>query len=199
MYYFVAFFIAYALGIIFCVYFNFFYLLAVAIVFVIVNSIISKKLMPNILIILFIILSFVTINYNSKSVLIQYLNGDVEIIANILSIRNNNEESKYVGYNAYVTSINGINVKERTILYVDREKEVELNSIVQVDANVSEILSNKNKMLFNYKNSLRSDRIFATLFCKGGMKVIEKDYSWLNRFSIASKEKIENLFRRFYE
>ncbi len=197
MYYFVAFFIAYALGIIFCVYFNIFYLLAVATVFAIVNSIISKKLMPNIIIFLFIFLSFVTINYNSKSVLIQYLNSEVEIIANVLSIRSNNEESKFIGYNVYVTSINGINVKERTILYVDREKEVELNSIVKINANVSEILSNNNKMLFNYKNSLRSDRIFVTLFCKSDINVIEKDYSWLNKFSITSKEKIENLFNRF--
>ena len=197
MYYFVVFFIAYALGIIFCVYFNFLYILAAAIAFAIVNSILNKKLIFNLLIILFIILSFVTINYNSKSVLIQHLNSDVEIIANILSIKSKNVDSKYIGYNAYVTSVNGTKIKEKTIIYVPKDKEVESNSIIQFNANVSEILSNNNKMLFNYKNSLKSDGIFVTLFCISEIKVIEKNYSWINEFSIVCKERIEDLFRRF--
>lgn len=197
MYYFVVFFIAYALGIIFCVYFNFLYILAAAIAFAIINSILNKKLMFNLLIILFIILSFVTINYNSKSVLIQYLNSDVEIIANILSIKSKNEDSKYIGYNAYVTSVNGIKIKEKTIFYVPKEKVIESNSIIQTNATVSEILSNKNKTLFNYKNSLKSNGIFVTMFYKSELKVIENNYSLLNEISIVCKKKIENLFRRF--
>lgn len=197
MYYFTIFFIAYCLGIIFCVYFNFFHILAAAIIFAVVNSIINKKIIFHLLIILFIILSFVTINYNSKSNLIQYLNSDIEIIANILSVRSNNEESNYIGYNAQITELNGIKIKEKTIIYIDKGKEIESNSIVRLDAAVSEIISNKNRMLFNYKNSLRSEGIFVNLFCKGDIHLIKSEYSFFNSFSDTCREKTENLFRKF--
>lgn len=197
MYYFLMFFIAYALGIVFCVYFNFFHILIVAIIFAIINSIISKKLIPNILIVLFIVLSFITVNYNSKSNLVQYINKNVDATVKIINVQSNNEESKYIGYNAQIINVNGMDLKEKTIIYLLKEKTIEINSIVKLNASISEISSNKNRMLFNYKDSLRAKGIFVNVFCKGEIELIKRNYSVFNSFSNFCIEKTEKLFRKY--
>jgi competence protein ComEC len=192
------FFIAYALGIVFCVYFNFIHLLIAAILYAIVNSIISKKLIPNVLIILVVLLSFITVSYNSKSILAQYIdNNNEEIITKIINIQSNNEESKYTGYNAEIISVNGRAIKEKTIIYILKETNVDVNSIVKFNASISEISSNKNRMLFNYKDSLRAKGIFVNVFCKGDIELVKRNYSAFNSLSNFCIEKTEILFRKY--
>ncbi len=197
MYYFLMFFIAYALGIVFCVYFNFLHILIAAIVFAVVNSIISKKLIPNVLIVLFVVLSFITVSYNSKSNLTQYIDRNVEVIAKIIKVQSNNEESKYIGYNAQIINVNGKDLKEKTIIYIPKGTDVEINSIVRLNVSISEISSNKNRMLFNYKDSLRVKGIFVTAFCKGEIELVKRNYSVFNSFSNFCIEKTEKLFRKY--
>lgn len=197
MYYFLVFFIAYALGIVFCVYFNFFHILILAIVFAIINSIISKKIIPNVLIVLFLVLSFITVSYNSKSNLIQYIDRNVELVAKIINVQSNNEESKYTGYNAQIIDVNGKDLKEKTIIYIPKGTYVETNSIVRLNVSISEIISNKNRMLFNYKDSLRAKGIFVNAFCKGEIEILKRNYSIFNSFSNFCREKTEKLFRKY--
>ena len=197
MYYFLMFFIAYALGIVFCIYFNFFHILIVAIVFAVVNSIISKKLIPNVLIALFVVLSFITVSYSSKSNLIQYIDRNVDVVAKIINVQSNNEESKYTGYNAQIININGKGLKEKTIIYIPKGPYVEPNSIIRLNVSISEIISNKNRMLFNYKDSLRAKGIFVNAFCKGEIELLKRNYSMFNSFSNFCRGKTEKLFRKY--
>ena len=183
MYYFLMFFIAYALGIIFCVYFNFAYILIAAILFAIINSFISKKLLPSLLIVLIILLSYFSVTNSSKSVLTQYINSDVPIIAKINNIQSNNLDSNFIGYNAEVIYIETSKIKENTIIYIPKSVNVEINSIISLNANISEISSNKNRMLYNYKDSLRAKKIFVNVFYKDGIKLVKRNYSAFSSFS----------------
>ncbi len=197
MYYFLMFFIAYALGIVFCVQFNFIYILIVAIIFAIICSIISKKIISNILIVLFVVLSFFTVKYNSKSNLVEYIDNDVQIIAKIISVQSNNEDSKYIGYNAQVINVNSKDIREKTLLYIPKETAIELNSIVRLNVNIAEISSNKNRTLFNYKDYLRAKGVFVNAFCNGEVEIVKHKYSIFNSFSNFCRGNIERLFRKY--
>lgn len=197
MYYFLMFFIAYALGIIFCVYFNFAYILIAAILFAIINSFISKKLLPSLLIVLIILLSYFSVTNSSKSVLTQYINSDVPIIAKINNIQSNNLDSNFIGYNAEVIYIETSKIKENTIIYIPKSVNVEINSIISLNANISEISSNKNRMLYNYKDSLRAKKIFVNVFYKDGIKLVKRNYSAFSSFSNFCVDRTEKLFRKY--
>ncbi len=197
MYYFLIFFIVYVLGIIFCVYFNFTYILIIAILFAIINSFITKKLIPNLLIVLIVFLSFFSFTYNSKSVLTKYLNDDVLITAKLKNIQSNNLDSSYVGYNAEIINVEGNKIKENTIIYIPKSVNVEINSIISLKASVSEISNNKNKMLFNYKDSLRVKGIFVNVFYLDDIKLLKRNYSVFNGFTNYCIGKTEEIFRRF--
>lgn len=204
VYYFLIYFIIYSVGIIFCVYFNFLHILVAAIIFAIINSIISKKLISNLLVVLFLILSFVTVNYSSKSNLIQYVDSEVKIIAKIIDIQSNSAESKYIGYNAQIIRVDGRNIREKTIIYIPSDIEVKTNSIIRLNASVSKINSNKNRMLYNYEESLKSKGIFVSMFYKAdngsqndSIELLKRNYSAFNSFSSFCKTRMENLFRKY--
>ena len=137
------------------------------------------------------------LDYNSKSVLTQYIDEEIEVTAKIKSSnKKSNSNSNYDSFNAEVLKINGkgLKSKENTIIYLDKKQKLETNTIVNIKGNVSDVSFGKNFLLFNYKNYLRSKKIYTTIFCSYEPNVIAKDYSILNNLTDCFKMYTENLF-----
>lgn len=190
-------FVFYAIGIISYEYNFFYYSFLIIFAVLLYNTIKTKKFIYNIVIILFLILSFINCNYNSKSVLTQCIDEEIECTVKIKSSnKTSNKNSNYDSFNAEVININGVYLKykENTIIYLDKKQNLETNTIVKIKGNVSDVGFGKNFLLFNYKNYLRSKKIYTTIFCKYEPIVVEKDYSILNKWTSDFKGYTENLF-----
>lgn len=196
MYILISIFAVYAMGIISYEHGFFSYFFMALFVFLIYNSLITKKFIYNLVIITFLILSYINCNYNAKFILTQYINEDVNIVANIKTQNKSNPNSNYDSYNAYVTSINDVILKEEenTIIYVGKNIFVKENSIVSLNGSVAESNFSKNKMLFNYSNYLRSKKIGAVIFVDGYVKLLKQNYSFLNEVSVKFRNYTENTF-----
>lgn len=189
-------FAVYAVGIISFEQGFFSYTLTALFVLLIYNSLSTKKFVYNSVIISFLILSFINCNYNSIFALKQYINEDVEIVAEIKKQNKENSDSEYVSYEAKVISLNNklLKEKENTIIYVNKNYKVKENSIVKFDGSIGDSSFSKNKMLFNYNNYLRSKKIGAVIFADNYVKTIKEDYSLLNQVSLKFRNYAENTF-----
>jgi len=188
-------FVFYAIGII-SYEFNFFYYSFLIIFAVLLyNTIKIKKFTYNIVIISFLILSFINCNYNKKSVLTQYIDEEIEFTAKIKST-NKTSNSKYNSFNAEILKINGKNLdtNEKTIVYLDKKQNLNTNTIANIKGTVSDVNSGKNFLLFNYKNYLRSKKVYVTIFSTNEAIVIKDDYSIFNKMSNSFKLYTVNLF-----
>ncbi|MGB4439913.1 MAG: DUF4131 domain-containing protein, partial [Sedimentibacter sp.] len=196
MYILISIFVAYAMGIISYELGFFNYLFTAVFVLLIYNGLITKKFIYNIVIIAFLLLSFINCNYNSKSVLAQYINENIQLTAKIKSQNKSDANSSFNSYNAVVTGINGNKLKneEQTIIYMDKKENAEENSIIEINGNVADTDISKNKLLFNYKNYLRSKKIYVTIFAEGSVEVIKENYFPLNEISIKFTNYAENTF-----
>lgn len=196
MYYFSAFFIVYLIGILITVNISSMLCIIVGISTAVISYHVNKKVLANMLIVLFAILSVLLVNYNSKSELTQYLNQSVDIIAEVEAVNSTKSESQYIGYKVRIIKISNLNLSEHSILYVNKSQNVEINSIIQTTVNVSELLDNKNHMLFSYKKSMRAKKIYTSLFAVSEPKVIEIEYSQLNKYVNVIKSKIEHIVHK---
>jgi len=190
-------FVFYAAGIISYEYNFFYYSFFIIFAVLLYNTIKSKKFIYNIVIILFLILSYINCKYNSKSVLTQYIGEEIEFTAKIKSAnKTSNKNSNYCSFNSEIINVNGVGqkYKENTIIYLDKKQKLDTNTIVKIKGNVSDVGLGKNFLLFNYKNYLRSKKIYTTIFCTYKPIVIEKDYSILNKCTNIFKLYTENLF-----
>lgn len=217
MHYFVLYFTIYILGILICNYISFKVALVLSIIIFIIVFFLTKKLVACILIILFTILSYTSINYNSKSILVQHLNGNIDVTVKIIKMADNAQKttsrsfnnnfsvidehidnikhgSNYIKYDVCVTNINGENINEKSILYANKRYAIKENAIYKINCDVSEIQSNKNFLLFNYKNYLKTKKIHTILFAKEAPYIAEENYSHANLLKIKFKSFIENLF-----
>lgn len=189
-------FAAYAVGIISYELGYFSYIFTALFVLLIYSSLRTKKFIYSFVIITFLILSYINCYYNSIYILKQYINEDVNIVAKIKKENKENPDSDYLSYEASVISINDAELKqhENTIIYIKKNYKITENSIVWLNGNVGDSSFSKNKMLFNYNNYLRSKKIGAVIFAHGNVKIIEEDYSFLNKVSIQFREYTENTF-----
>jgi len=196
MYILISLFAAYAMGIISYELGFFNYLFTAIFVLLIYNTAITKRFIYNAVVMAFLLLSFINCNYNSKSVLAQYINENISATAKIKSQNMSNPNSSFNSYNAALISINGIklNEEENTVIYVDKKENIKENSLIQLKGNVSDNDFSKNRLMFNYKNYLRSKKINATIFAEGYIATIKEKYSYLNEISIKFRNYAENLF-----
>lgn len=192
MYILISLFAAYAVGILSYEFGIFSYYFTVIFVVLIYNSLINKKYIYNIVIISFVILSFINCNYNSKSVLSQHVNENIIIEAKIKS-QNKAENNSY---KASVISINNQRIfnEENIILYGDKNETLKENSIVKLSGNVADNELSKNRMLFNYKNYLRSKKVSVSIFSNGDAETIKENYSLFNNISLKFRNYTENTF-----
>lgn len=192
MYIIISIFAAYALGIISYELNIFSYYFIVIFVLLIYNSLINKKLIYNTVILAFVILSYLNCNYNSRSVISQHFNENIEIEAKV----KNQKKSETICYEASLTSINGtpLSSEENIILYSGNNKNIKENSIIKVRCKAAENQSTKNRLLFNYENYLRSKKIRALVFTEGDAVVVEENYSLLNNISNKFRSYTENTF-----
>lgn len=196
MYILISIFAAYAMGIISFEYGFFSYFFIPVLVLLIYNSFAAKRFIYNLVIIAFLILSFINCNYNSKYILTQYINENAEFTAKIKTKNKSNENSVYVSYNATVTGINdtALDEGENTIIYFDKNVNIKENSIVLFSGRAAESSFSKNKMLFNYENYLRAKKIGAVIFEEGYVTLLEQEYSFLNEVSVRFRNYTENTF-----
>lgn len=196
MYILISIFTAYAIGIISYEYGFFSTLFFAVLVLLIYNSLVTKHFIYNCEIIMFLLLAFINCNYNSDFVLKQYTNEETNITAKIKTRKKSNPDSKFVGFNASVMSINNrvLNGEENTIIYVKKNCSLEENSIVQFKGSVADSNFTKNKMLFNYDNYLRTKKIGAVVFAEDNLHIIKESYSLLNKISIKFRNYAENTF-----
>lgn len=198
MYIFISVLLVYVLGIISYEYNIFYYFFITVFALLLYNTIKTKKFIYNIVIIVFLILSFVNCYYNSKSVLTQYINEEIEITAELKSMNKpSNNNSRFYSYNAAVTCINGkaLNLKENTIIYVADDIKPEANTIVKLNGKVTDLAFGKNNLLFNYKQYLRSKKVYAVIFCTDNPKTQQKNYSLYNKISNSFVGYTEQLFK----
>lgn len=197
MYIILSIFVSYAIGILSCEYNFFYYYFFIIFAVLLYNTIKSKKIIYNFVIISFILLSFVNYNYNSKSILTQYIDKETDFVAKIKSTNNiAGDDSNYNSYNATILKINNQNLKskENTIIYIDKNQSLNANTIVNIKGKVADVEFSKNFILFNYKNYLRSKKIYATIFCSNQPAVIKNSYSVFNKLANKFKSYAENLF-----
>lgn len=196
MYILISIFAAYAMGIISFEHGFFGYFFTAILVLLIYNFFATKRFIYNSVIIAFLVLSFINCNYNSKSLLTQYINEDAEFTAKIKTKNKSNENSVYESYNAAVTGINGISLNsvENTIIYIGKDADVKENSIVLFKGRAAESNFSKNKMMFDYSNYLRAKKIGAVIFAEGYVTLLEQDYSFLNEVSVRFRNYTENTF-----
>ena len=185
-------FAAYAGGIIFYALNAFGYYFTAVIAILIYNSIINKKIIYNAVIITFVVLSYLNCNYNSSSVLSQYINDNIVIEAKVKK----QKKSDNVTYKASVISINNIPLfnEENIILYTGQYENFRENSIIKVNGQVAGNQLTKNRMLFNYENYLRGNKIKASIFAEGDAVILEENYSFLNYISIKFRNYAESTF-----
>ncbi|MDD4780282.1 MAG: DNA internalization-related competence protein ComEC/Rec2 [Tissierellia bacterium] len=197
MYIILSIFIVYALGVI-SYEFNFiFYMFIIIFSLLLYNTIKVKKIIYNIVLFSFFILSIFICKYNSTSVLSQHIDKEISLIAYIKSPKiSSNTSSRYNSFNATVINVNSkkLNSKENTIIYIDKNQKIDVNSIVRLKGSVTEPSISKNNLLFNYKNHLRSKKIYSTIFCTDKVSTIERSFSKLNDISINFINYAENLF-----
>ncbi len=163
-------------------------------VILIYNSYHIKKYIYNIVIISFLILSFINCYYNSISKLEKHIDENIEIVAQIKD--ENKTDSSYFSYNASVISINGdiLSTKENTIIYIDKKHNIKENSIIKANVNMSDINFTKNRLLFNYKSYLRSKKISVVLFAEGNITTLQENYSYFHLISNNFKNYAEMTF-----
>ncbi len=185
-------FAAYVLGIISYELNLFSYYFTVVFAVLIYNSLINKKVVYNAVIIAFVILSYINCNYNSSSVLSQYINDNILIEVKVKDQR----KSDSISYNASVISINNIPLfnEENIILYSGKYENFQENSVIEVRGNVAGNQLTKNRMLFNYENYLRNKKIKASVFAEGDAVIIKENYSFLNNTSNKFKNYTEKTF-----
>lgn len=195
MYIVVSIFLIYALGIIAFELNIYFHLFLAVFVILLYKSLLNKKYIYNIVIITFLALSFFTCYYNANSNLTQYINEDIEVIAEIKTKNKINPNSRYYSLNASVIKIKGnkMNYKENTIIYINKDIDVKENSIIKFNGRVTDPSTSNNHMLFNYKNYLRSMKIQATIFANSDITVLEEKYSFLNNISNNFRDYTTNL------
>lgn len=188
-------FVFYAIGIISYEFNFFYYSFLIIFAMLLYNTIKSKKFIYNIVIISFLVLSFINCNYNKKSVLTQYIDEEIEITAKIKSL-NKTDSTNYNSFNAEVLKINGkdLNINENTIIYLDKKQNLNTNTIINIKGTVSEISSSKNFLLFNYKNYLRSKKVYSTIFSTNRAIIIKQNYSFFNKITNSFKMYTLNLF-----
>lgn len=196
MYIIISIFAFYALGIISYELSFFNWLFIALFAMFIYNSLVTKRFLYNIVILVFLLLSFINCNYNSIFILKQYINEEVEIVAEIKRQNKINPDSEYISYNSNVISINNGILKEdeNTIIYVAKTYAVRENSVVKFNGNVVESSLSKNKMLFNYDNYLRSKKVGAVIFANESLNVLKEDYSYFNELSVKFRKYTENTF-----
>lgn len=200
MYILISIFVIYAMGIISYEYGILSYYFTAVFVLLIYNSLKTKRIIYNLVIISFIALSFINCYYNSISVLAQYIkvSEELEIIAKVKTQNksNSSSNSNYIGYNASVISINQdfLSEEENTIVYINRDNIVNENSIIKFNGSIADSNFSKNKMLFDYNNYLRSKKISFVVFAQGDINVIKNEYSLLNNISLRFREYTENTF-----
>ena len=192
MYIIISIFAVYAFGIISYELNLFIYYFTAVFAVLIYNSIINKKFVYNAVIIAFVILSCLNCNYNSSSVLSQYINDNIVIEAKVKNIR----KSGSISYNASVISVNNAPLfnEENIILYTGQYENFQENSIIKVRGNVADNQLTKNRMLFNYENYLRSKKLKASVFAECDAVIIKKNYSLLNNISSKFRNYTEKTF-----
>ncbi|MDD3751495.1 MAG: DNA internalization-related competence protein ComEC/Rec2 [Tissierellia bacterium] len=192
MYIIISIFSAYAVGIISYELNVFSYYFTAVFALVIYNSIINKKFVYNAVIIAFVALSYLNCNYNSSSILSQYINDNIVIEAKVKK----QNKSDSMSCNASVISINDISLfnEENIILYTNQYENFQENSIIKVRGNVAGNQLTKNRMLFNYENYLRSKKIMASIFAEGDAVIIKQNYSLLNNISSKFRNYAEKTF-----
>ena len=192
MYILISIFLAYAAGIIFYEIgiFGYYFIVIFAVLFY--NSIINRKFIYNAVIIMFVILSYINCHYNSNSILSQYINENVLVEARIKKV--NKAESS--SYHASIISINNkyINSEENAILYGYKNDSIDENSIVKVKVNVADNQLSRNRMLFNYKNYLRSKKISASLFATEKAEIVKENYSFFRKVALSFRDFTERTF-----
>ncbi len=196
MYILISIFAAYAIGIISFEHGCFGYFFTAVLVLLIFNSIKSRHFIYNSVIIAFLILSFINCNYNSKYIITQYINEDMEFTAKIKTKNKSNEDSAYESYNATVVSINGtaLNSGENTIIYANKNDGIKENSIISFKGRAAESNFSKNKIMFNYSSYLRAKKIGAVIFTRSPVVLLEQEYSILNKMSAAFRNYTEDTF-----
>jgi len=180
-------FFAYAMGVISYEYGFFSYMFIAVFALLSFNSLRTKKYIFNFVALIFIILSFINCYYNSISKLAEHIDENIEITAKIKD--KNVSESSYSSYNAVILPYN-----ENTIIYVDKKYDVKENSIIRANVNVADTNISKNRLLFNYKNYLKSKKISAVVFVEGEVTTLKENYSHFNSISSDFKSYAERTF-----
>lgn len=196
MYLIVGIFVGYSCGILTYEFNVFKYYLALTVIFFVYSLIFKKNPIYKAVILSFVLLSVINCNYNSNSVLGQYENKEIEVVAHIIESNKTNEFSNYNSYKASVLSINNnlLSSSEKTTVYIQKDKKLNENSLVKFYANVSKNNFTKNKLLFNYNNYLKSQKIHASLFVNGSFNSVKENYSFLNKISIEIRNYTEDTF-----
>lgn len=181
MYIIISIFAAYAAGIISYELNIFGYYFTLLVSLLVYNSLLHKKIIYNAVIIAFVILSYLNCNYNSKSVLSQYINENIVVEARIKEGTKTDAE----GFYASVISINNTQLfnEEKTIIYSGNSQNIKENTIIRISCNVADSKLTRNRMLYNYDNYLRSKKIKALLFAKSDGVIIKESYSFFNDIS----------------
>lgn len=191
MYILISLFVVYAAGIISYELNIFNYYLAVIFTALLYSSIINKKILYNGVVLSFVLLSFINCNYNRKSLLSQYINENISVEAKIKR-QNKSDDNSY--YASVISISNNSVTEENTILYAAKNEKLKENSIVKINCNVADNQLSRNRMLFNYKNYLRSKKISTALFSSGQAVTINENYSYFNNISLKFRNYIENTF-----
>lgn len=198
MYYIIIIFCVYSLGIISYEYNFYIQSIILFLLYIIFEFVKSKKLIYNIVLFIFFIFAIINTNYNSKSVLGQHINESQSLILNIKSQKKVNPSSDYNSFEAIITHINNKKLKnnENTIVYIKKTQNIPMNSIVKLTGLISDVEISKNKYMFNYKNYLRSQKIYAVIFSEDKIQIIKSNRSIFNKIQINFKKYVENIFMR---
>lgn len=135
-------------------------------------------------------------NYSSRSILKQCNNEEIIFRAKVINVKNN-EHKRYTSYDCSITGINNYKLKkpEKTIIYFSSPLKKQNNIIIEGRGNVKEISSTKNKLVFNYKEYLRHNKINSTIYCdNNNVLVIKSNYSFYNKIKNSFRNYVENIF-----
>ncbi|MBU5427139.1 DNA internalization-related competence protein ComEC/Rec2 [Tissierella pigra] len=106
---------------------------------------------------------------------------------------------KEEGEGKYIVEINRVgnfNIKEKTVLKIRGDKQVSLGDKLIFKGKINVPLENTNPMLFNYKRSLLSNKLYTTININDYsiLEIERNDIPLKYKMKLKFKERIENLF-----
>lgn len=138
----------------------------------------------------FFLLGFIITFFNTKqSILKNYFDENVNIVADVFSVNKTENSNKY---EIYIKSVDDISLEEKSILYTDAN--LNIADRIFLTGKIREIKQNTNPRLFNFKKFNLKNKIYTKIYSEKVKILSKSDDVFLN-----IKEKLNSYIKNVFD